>query len=264
MTSITVDITACKRDGHCVETCPVMVLTKDAEGYPVTSPEREANCLNCGHCVAVCPTGALHHAKLSADDFLAVQPRQALPDDLDALVRNRRSIRKFKKTTLPNEVLDEIFQVVRYAPTAKNMNHIAWHATRTHDTTRQLAGLAATWLSQSGYVPPAEEIFNAGGDVVLHGAPHVAYCVSPMDDLLPLTDGAIATTTLDLVAAARGVGTCWAGLFMQAANMYSPLRQQLRLPEGHGVVGALMLGYSAEHFHHVPPHVGHADVTWID
>ena len=85
-----------------------------------------------------------------------------------------------------------------------------------------------------------------------------------MDDLMPLTDGAIATTTMDLVASARGIGTCWAGLFMYAANMYGPLRQLLRLPEGHGVVGALMLGYSAEHFHQVPPHVGQADVTWID
>ena len=264
MTSITVDKTACKRDGYCAATCPFVILTIDADGYPMSSPESEKSCITCGHCVAVCPTAALQHAKLLPSEFLTVQPGQATPEALDALVRNRRSIRSFKRTPLPQETLDEIFQIVRCAPTAKNMNHIAWHVTRTYEATRHLAGLTATWISQVGYLPPAADIFNAGGDIVLHGAPHLAFCVSPMADLMPWTDGAIAATTLDLIAAARGIGTCWAGIFMKAAEADVALRQALRLPEGTGVVGALMLGLPAERFHQVPPHLGQPDVTWID
>ena len=264
MPTITVDKTACKRDGYCVNTCPFVVLTIDADGYPITTLESEKNCINCGHCVAVCPTAALQHANLPPSNFLAVQPGQATPEALDALIRNRRSIRNFKRTPLPQETLDEIFEVMRYAPTAKNMNHIGWHVTRTYEATRHLAGLTATWISQVGYLPTAMDAFSAGGDLVLHGAPHVAYCVSPMEDLMPWTDGAIAATTLDLIATARGIGTCWAGIFMKAAGTHVPLQQALRLPQGTGVVGALMLGLPAERFHKVPPHLGQADVTWID
>jgi len=264
MVNITVERTLCKRDGFCVATCPFVVLTTDAEGYPITSPESERNCINCGHCVAICPTAALEHAKLPPSDFLAVQPGQATPEALDALIRNRRSIRKFKRTSLPQETLDEIFQVARYAPTAKNINHIAWHVTRTYEATRHLAGLTAAWISQVGYLPTAMDAFNAGGDLVLHGAPHVAYCVSPMEDLMPWTDGAIAATMVDLIAMARGIGTCWAGIFIKAAGAHVPLQQALRLPEGTGVVGALMLGLPAERFRQTPPHIGQADVTWID
>ena len=61
MVNITVERTLCKRDGFCVATCPFVVLTTDAEGYPITSPESERNCINCGHCVAICPTAALEH-----------------------------------------------------------------------------------------------------------------------------------------------------------------------------------------------------------
>jgi Nitroreductase len=264
MSLITIDKAACKRDGHCIETCPCVVLTTDDDGYPITSPQSERQCISCGHCVAACPTAALKHAKLPPSDFLAVQPVQALPEALDALVRNRRSIRKFKKTPLPQDTLNRIFKVVQYAPTARNLNNISWFVTRTYEATRHLAGLTADWISQVGYMPTAMDTFNAGGDLVLHGAPHIAYCVSPMNALAPWTDGAIATTTLDLAATARGIGTCWAGVFMKAAGTHVPLQQALRLPEGSGVLGALMLGLPAERFHHVPPHLGHADVTWID
>lgn len=263
MPLITIDQAACKRDGFCIATCPNVVLTTDPDGYPITDPGSGTKCMNCGHCVAVCPTNALRHAKIPSSNFLGVLPGQATPAALDALVCNRRSIRKYKIAPLSQEMLDEIFQVVRSAPTAQNINHISWHVTRTYEATRQLAGLTAAWISQVGYLPSAVDVFNEGGDLVLHGAPHVAYCVSPMDDLVPWTDGAIATTTLDLVATSRGIGTCWAGIFMKAAGVHVPLQQALCLPEGSGVVGALMLGLPAERFYRVPPHIGQAEVAWI-
>jgi len=257
------DKSACLRDKRCVDACPVQLLTVDAEGYPEAVPGAAERCMDCGHCVAVCSTCALSHARLPQKDFLPAQTPQATAQALDALVRNRRSIRNYRREALSRESLNELMEVARYAPTAINTRHVRWHVTTNAATTRRLAGLVSAWTTEVGYMPQALPVWEAGGDLALRGAPHVAYCTAPEDYDWAWSDCAIAVTTLDLAATARGLGTCWAGLFTFAARNHAPLREALALPEGTGVFGALMFGKPREEYPRVPPRPGNI-VTWID
>ena len=76
-----------------------------------------------------------------------------------------------------------------------------------------------------------------------------------------VVDCAIAVAELDLAGRALGVGGCWAGLFMGAANAHPPLGEALDLPEGHKVFAALMLGWPTYHHHRLPPR-NELRVTW--
>jgi nitroreductase/NAD-dependent dihydropyrimidine dehydrogenase PreA subunit len=263
MALFSLDVTACARDLHCVRACPVLLLEPDADGYPRPTEVAEERCIDCGHCVAVCPTQALAHARLPQKDFMPAQTGQATPEELDALMKNRRSIRRYKKKALPQGVLDELMESVRHAPTAVNSRHVRWRVTRNPEATRRLAGLVSEWTAQVGYIKSAMKVFEAGGDVALRGAPHVAFCTAPEAYKWAWSDCAIATTMLDLTANARGLGTCWAGLFVSAGRNYAPMQAALALPEGIGVFGALMFGEPAEHYAWVPPRPGEI-VTWID
>ena len=69
-------------------------------------------------------------------------------------------------------------------------------------------------------------------------------------------------TTLELAASATGIGGCWAGFFMRAANFHAPLQQFLDLPEKHRVYGALMLGYPRFSYKRIPVRE-EAKVRWL-
>jgi Nitroreductase len=263
MSLFTLDTSACARDLHCVQACPKGLFTVDADGFPTPIPNADALCIDCGHCVAVCPKQALTHARLPETTFLPAQAPMAGPDEVDALIRNRRSIRRYKKQPLSDEVLEGLMDTVRYAPTASNARTIRWQVTKSYETTRKLAGLVSEWTASSGYLPQALQVFNEGGDMALRGAPHIAFFTAPEDYRWAWTDAAVAVTTLDMAATARGIGTCWAGLFIYAARAHKGLQQALNLPDGIGVFGGLMLGLPLEHYLRVPPREGNL-VTWID
>ena len=57
---------------------------------------------------------------------------------------------------------------------------------------------------------------------------------------------------MELAANANNIGSCWAGYFTKAANVYSPLRDILDIPDTYEVFGAMMLGYTKYHFHKIP------------
>ncbi|WMW67121.1 nitroreductase family protein [Nitratidesulfovibrio liaohensis] len=263
MELITLDTDACTGDGHCMAACPKGLLQPDGNGHPVPVPDAAEQCIDCGHCVAVCPSSALRHARLPLASFLPIQPGQASATAMDALIRNRRSIRRFSPRPLPDGTLHELMDVVRHAPTARNSRLLRWHVIRSAAASRALAGVVSEWLSASGYYPDALAAFAAGGDKVLRGAPHLAYCTAPKSYAFGACDGAIAATTLDFAATARGIGTCWAGLVMWAARNHELTRAALGLADDLDVVGAMMLGMPAMKYHRVPPR-DVPEVVWVD
>jgi nitroreductase len=68
-------------------------------------------------------------------------------------------------------------------------------------------------------------------------------------------------TTFELAAAARGIGTCWAGFFMTAVKHRPQLHEALDLPGGHVLSMALMVGYSKLQFLRLPERKK-PNITW--
>ena len=86
----------------------------------------------------------------------------------------------------------------------------------------------------------------------LRGTPHLI--VAHAQKALATAQSActIALTYLDLAAPSFALGTCWAGYFNTAANLYPPLEKDLDLPEGHQCFGAMMIGYPKYPYHRLP------------
>lgn len=72
-------------------------------------------CSTCGQCIAVCPTQALNWNNHSPQPF----EKNRLPDSdqLDELLKQRRTIRHFKKEKPGKKILEEIITYGAYAPT---------------------------------------------------------------------------------------------------------------------------------------------------
>ena len=263
MSLICVDYEQCARDGLCVEACPPRIIALNEDGYPVVAPGNEASCIGCGHCVAICPHRALSHTGLSPEAFLpAARPKPGFEAEVEALMRSRRSVREYKAEPVDRAVLDELLDVARFAPTAVNSQQLGWIVVQDPAKTASLAGTVATWMRAVNALPRYIELLDKGGDVVLRGAPHVVMAHAPASYGFAETDCVIALSYLELAAAARGLGTCWAGILTRAAQNDAATAQALGVPEGHKVFGGLMLGRPKYRYRLVPPR-NPVNVRWI-
>jgi nitroreductase/NAD-dependent dihydropyrimidine dehydrogenase PreA subunit len=262
MALLEVDASKCKKDGVCVAVCPTGCLAADPDGAPiVTDP---AMCIACGHCVAVCPHGALANARVAALGE-AIRPKVRswpAPEVVDGLLRGRRSIRVYADKPVTRELLADLLDVARFAPTASNVQEVRWIMTDSPQKVHELAGLTASWFAGQGTRPKYSAMWEQGHDAFLRGAPALAVAYAKEDAAWGAVDCAIALTFLELAAVPRGLGACWAGLLTHAARFDDRLRAALGLPEGHAVHGGLMLGYPKVRYAAVPPR-NPVQVRWL-
>ncbi|WP_372809087.1 nitroreductase family protein [Pontiella sp.] len=263
MNLIDIDSEICTACGLCIVECPFGLLAQQTGDVPDLIPGGESFCMRCGHCLAVCPVGAL---ALDGETPESCDPAQTGavvdPPAMAALLKNRRSIREYKDRPVPRKDMQELMEPVRWAPTAKNEQPVHWLLVDDRAAIHDLARLTVEWAREIDRMPELVTAWDAGKDLVLRNAPLLAIATAPSDGLSPVIDSTIAASALELAATAYGLGSCWAGYFMRAAQQYGPIAERLNLPRGHQVCAALMMGYPKRTYHRVPPRKP-ADVTWL-
>lgn len=252
MPFISVDATICTRQGACIDSCPYQLLHRDPQGLPVEREGAAGACLRCGHCVSVCPSGALSNTYLNRDLFVEVAGL-GRGDALAHLMRTRRSVRSFLQEDVPKTELKALFEVTRYAPTGRNTQNLWWIVTTGRAQTLPLARLARKWMRSVLHPERADADWPEDDDPVLRGAPHLILCCGPEDSSWGPTDAAIAVAHLELLAASRGLGACWAGAFVRAAEAFAPLWEALAMPQGQKLHAGLFLGRPRYRHRLVPP-----------
>jgi nitroreductase/NAD-dependent dihydropyrimidine dehydrogenase PreA subunit len=253
MSYITIAEKACTKDGLCLRVCPANILIYGPDGFPTTDPQKEPYCIRCGQCQAICPNDALTLRNVAPQDQPAIMKEQLEWAKIAGLIQSRRSVRKYKKTPVPPEVLTKLLDITRWAPTGGNSQLVRWILIEKPESIKKVISLTAEWASGIEMFKFLTDAWAAGHDAILRGAPHLAIAHAGNEYGSTAADCAIAVTTLDLAASSQGLGTCWAGFFMIAcASGYKPLLDFLQLPENHKVHAALMLGYPKYSYHRVP------------
>lgn len=263
MPLIAIDRSRCKKDNICMAECPFnLIVANPEDGFPEMRPAGAHLCIRCGHCLAVCPHEALSFAGKGQE---SCQPlgHGTLPSLMKTgeLLKSRRSIRNYLPDQVPREILLRLLDICRWAPSAKNEQPVHWLIIENPGEVRRLAGLTVDWLRTTGNYPGIVAAWDQGQDMVLRGAPHLAIAHAARTGLKPEVDCSIAMTFLDLAAASASLGTCWAGIFMGAAQAHPPLQEALSLPEEHTTYGAMILGYAKFQYLRIPPRKK-LQVTW--
>jgi nitroreductase/ferredoxin len=263
MELIAIDRERCRKDGLCQTVCPLEILQDGPDGFPQLKPSGESKCLACGHCQAVCPHGALTLSGVSPDDCAPVRHDLALSwEATESLVKSRRSIRMYKDAPVPRETLVRLLDMVRWAPTARNLLPVRWTIIEDRAQVHELGALIARWIRVKGVYRHMANAWDRGQDLIFRGAPQLALAHAGPEAIMPTVDCTIAATTLDLAASAVGLGTCWAGVFMNAAQDDPAVREFLHLPPDHQVYAALMLGYPKARYARLPSRPA-PDIHWL-
>ncbi|MCA1764687.1 MAG: nitroreductase family protein [Desulfobulbaceae bacterium] len=244
----------CIQCGECATDCPGGVIVLD--DYPRITDED--GCIRCQHCLAICPTGAVSILGRDPDASVDLENNLPEPQELETLIKGRRTVRRYTGKDLAPELIDELLAVACHAPTGVNSESVLFTVVREgavmdrlrREVMDKLATLEDKGLLPEGvivqYLGTALKVWREEGrDVIFRGAPHLLLTSAPRDAPCPVQDSHIALTTFQLMAEARGVGTVWDGMFMMVLAVCPELTGRLNIPESHQLGYAMAFGEPA-------------------
>mgnify|MGYP006296892537 FL=1 len=147
-----------------------------------------------------------------------------------ALLKGRRSIRQYTPDPVPDELLEQVLEAGRWAPSASNRQPWRFIVIRDPEIRAAVAEHAAYYFIRWAHVEEAPVIIALCGD-----RKNRVYRQFLHEDI------GLAGGQMMLQAAALGLGTCWIGGLDREA-----LSDILKLPEHIELVGLLTLGFPAE------------------
>lgn len=243
---------------QCVRACPMGVLGKGEDKYPITLPRRR--CIGCMHCTSICPRQAVEF-----DGYTHSQLYPDCPEDtVESLVRSRRSVRKFSSRLPAKEDIQWALNTAEYAPSGKNIHATCWTVLWGKDTTDKITETALDICRRTGEAPELPKLYQKGTNLLTCGAPCLILAWSPDNCLNPIVDTAVAMTTVELLLQSRGLSTCWGGYLIQIATHYRELSEILEVPEGCNLRCALMVGYPDRENYRNIPYRPPAKITWLE
>lgn len=147
MSHFVVDRDRCRKDGICARVCPVHIIQAAPGDFPAMNSHQEALCIGCGQCMAFCPTAACVAPGLDPAQCRPLRhDLQPAAEQVEELIFARRSVRVFKETPLPRDVLLRLLDATRFAPTAKNAQPLRWIVLESRPQTKRLAELVVNWM----------------------------------------------------------------------------------------------------------------------
>ncbi len=156
--------------------------------------------------------------------------------ELSEAIKNRRSIRTYKKQPLPDRAVEQLIDAARMAPSAGNVQPWAF-VVATADKTKKALSTAAlgqrSLIEASAVIVVCADLARAEEAYGERG--RTFYCYQ---------DTAAAIQNILLTACSMGLGTCWIGAFSEAE-----IRAVVNAPPQMRPVALIPVGYPNESPH---------------
>ena len=262
MSIIGIDKEKCSNCKQCIQECGRGFFSVSEDGQVIFNDD-SIGCNICGHCIAICPEDAIVTKNLDTIETLAeIDSKEPIVDSemLLKLLRAKRSIRLYKDKKVPRELIEKVFDAMRYAPSAGNAR--AWRYIILSDQEKILRldeEIVKVNYDYLGYqsVEQALEHLKSSGRSLFYKAPHLIvlyYRTVEKNTVmvgLRANDAGIALTYGMLEAESLGLGTCWIGMVQGAVSRNKEILNILGIKGM--VLGAFTLGYPAVKYRRTVP-----------
>ncbi len=250
-----IDQEACIQCSACVKDCPYEILELSPD-FPAVIADKADQCIQCQHCLAVCPTGALSILGFDPQDSLPLKGQLPTPEQMDILIRGRRSVRRYKSTPLESSVIDTMMATIAHAPTGVNRRECLFTVVEEKAVMEKIANETIAGIRKKAdteTLPKGLEFFagivrawDKGKDVLFRKAPHMLIISVPKTGPAPGADPIIAFSYFELLAASMNIGTLWDGLAKWAITDIVPeMQKKIGIPEDHQIGYVMLFGKPA-------------------
>jgi len=259
MLNFLIDVESCIGCGQCASDCPAMIISMET-GIPVINQDLEGFCIGCLHCVVICTEKSVSILGHGPEEGAELPGSVPNPEQMELLIKSRRSVRNYRDENIPSEVIEKIVEVASHAPSGHNDRQLLYTLISDKDVVDELRIEAFTGLEKlvaENTLPEGMEMFvdiidawkNDGTDILFRGAPHLLIVSAHKESAAPLPDCVIALTTFELYAQSHGVATIWNGLAtLTLTELVPSLTKRLQIPDDHTVGYAMGFGYPASRY----------------
>ena len=157
-------------------------------------------------------------------------------------IKARRSIRNYKEEQIPQEVIREIVDVARFAPSWKNTQIPRYYVVQDAALKQHIAENC-----MMGFTFNTNTLTKAPALVVLAyvekrcGYERDGSFSTSKEDRWEMFDAGVAAQTFCLAAHEKGLGTCIMGIFDE-----EKIAEAIHLPEGQKIGAVIAIGYPAD------------------
>jgi nitroreductase/NAD-dependent dihydropyrimidine dehydrogenase PreA subunit len=291
---IEIDKEKCTNCMSCLSICPnyvFKVISDSGNGKEVVI-QYPSQCYACGHCISICPVGALSHEQLPHESFEELQPVEISSEAMRNLILSRRSVKNYKQDPVPDDVVEHLLEAAIHAGTSSNGQTEQFIVVKDQEFLMELEKLVVDVLWNAG-------LKYLGGDglitklltrkygkemigqyrnyhfmikhrrendeirgMVFRNAPLVIIAHSIKTNLLGAPNCSVAIRNIELLAQTMGLGACWTGLLVAAAEKSRRVNAFLELEKNRQIQGALMVGYPKHKYTRMIPRKPR-EIRWI-
>ena len=183
-----------------------------------------------------------------------------IKDALREVIHTRRSTRNYRSDPVPEELLAEIVEAGRMAPSGNNNQNTHFIVVKNPEKLAELRSVLTGALSNmpvQAWMPPPMvgliEKAKSGPVAVDYNAPVLVFTANKKGYTNAIADCSCTLENMMLMASACGIGSCWINIY-HLLREASPIRgymEKIGLCEDEEVYGALALGYT-DHLDTVP------------
>lgn len=267
-----VDLEKCIGCTRCVKDC----IVSDIEMVNGKAHIKNETCIKCGHCIAVCPKDAVSTDEYNMDEVKEYNKESfdIESENLLNFIKFRRSVRNFKKQDVENEKLLKIIEAGRFTQTGSNMQDVSYIVVK--DNLQELRKLVLETLNANAAALLADKSMDRyhkyahmwmgmyknflenpdGEDKLFFHAPALILTVAESP-----VNGALASSNMELMTNALGLGTYFSGFLLRAAQTNPKIGEFLGVKEGKCLVTCMVIGYPNIKYFRTTPRK-EAEILW--
>jgi len=250
----------CTKCLKCVRDCPSDAI--DIERGTIND-----SCIHCGHCVAICPESTVFPDE---DVINVLHSPTVTPIDFKNLSAGIRTCRSYHKREVDDKTLELLIENMKHYPSASNARPVEITIVKTKEVIQKLNDQTALKLIKTirfitspllmpilqllapkldlprlkaykkqfmaRQIPESSQVCHHAPAVILFHAPVTKYSMAAADAYIWATYTSIYANTL-------GLGSCFNGFISQAMSRRKVMRKEFKLPTGHQVYAALLIGH---------------------
>lgn len=256
-----------------MEVCPCNIIGLNENQELYFMPEREKICQKCGQCMAICSKKAITVEGLSYEDNMFEMPEQTVAyKEFTSFLSTRRSIRNFKDTPVPGEMIHQIIDSLSYAPYGSAPEKV--HITVVNDREliesalphmeefldniikwmdsplasfmiRRKKGME-TYNTIKNHLYPISKLENYKlkfGDRITRNAPAIIIFHADKSAEEHTNNSLIYSTYAMLAAHALGLGATMIGIVPAAINKVQALKDIFEIPRENEAIMSVIIGF---------------------